>query len=78
MSFTDIYNVLAAAFPHMTRFSVRAFSAIDGGNVGLDNGDEHILYELTVHRSKDGDRQFSARSPEACIGMAVQFAAYGI
>ena len=78
MRFTEIYNVLAAAFPHMTHFSVRAHSTIDGGAVGLDNGDEHIAYKLTVHRSKGGDREYTARSPEECVGSAVQFAAFGL
>ena len=78
MAFTDIYNVLLAAFPHMTHFSVRSYSSIDGGSVGLDNGDEYIQYELTVHRSKNGDRKYQARSPEECVGSAVQFAVFGI
>lgn len=78
MAFTNIYNVLLAAFPHMTHFSVRSYSSIDGGSVGLDDGDEHIQYELTIHRSKNRDRKFIARSPEECLGTAVEFAAFGL
>ena len=76
MVFTDICNVLSAAFPKLESFSVRPFSTIDGGSVGLDNGQEYIHYELTIVRTYGGNRKFEARSPEECVAMAVHFAMF--
>jgi len=76
MGFTDICNVLHAAYPMLESFAVRTFSSIDGGNVGLDNGEEYIRYELTIVRPDGCIRKYEARSPEECVANAVHFAMF--